>query len=129
MSKTISITNNGDSPRYVLGRMIPPGETITFTEEETPPELRPEAETAAPEVQDDPLLAWSALPIGKLELGLPDLSDDDLTRLEALEQAKDKPRAGALAVIVAERLRRAEAAAPGGLPEDPPVAVDGEKGE
>ena len=60
MSKTISITNDGDSPRYVMGRMIPPGETITFTEEETPPELRQEAEAAAPEVQDDPLLAWSA---------------------------------------------------------------------
>lgn len=129
MSKTISIYNDGDSPRYVMGRMIPPGETVVFAEDEAPPEYRAPAEAAAPEAGDDPLLAWVNLPIGKLALGIADLSDDDLTRLEGLEKAKDKPRAGALAEIVAERLRRAEAAAPGGLPEVPPVAVDGEKGQ
>lgn len=126
MNKTVSITNDSDSPRYVMGRMIPPGETIVFAEDEAPPEYLAPAEDPAPEAGDDPLLAWVNLPIGKLALGLVDLSDDDLNRLEGLEKAKDKPRAGALAEIVAERLRRAEAAAPGGLP---PVAVDGEKGE
>lgn len=129
MSKTISITNDGNSPRYVMGRMIAPGETAVFAEDEAPPEYRAPAEAAAPEAVDDPLLAWVNLPIGKLALGLADLSDDELTRLEGMEKAKDKPRAGALAEIVAERLRRAEAAAPGGLPEVPTVAVDGEKGE
>ena len=129
MNKTVSITNDGDSPRYVMGRMIPPKETVVFTEDEAPPEYLAPAEDAAPSVADDPLLAIAALAVGKLEAELQALSDDDLTRLEALEQAKDKPRAGALAVIVAERLRRAEAAAPGGFQEDTPVAVDGEKGE
>jgi len=137
MNKTVSITNDGDSPRYVMGRMIPPGETVVLAEDEAPPEYLAPAEEAAPAVAEDPLLAVSELSIGKMELGLPDLSDDDLTRLEALEKAKEKPRAGALAVIVAERLRRAEAAAPGGMtepppvvaPETPPVAVDGEKGQ
>lgn len=129
MSKTISITNDGDSPRYVMGRMIHPGETLVFTEDEAPPEYRPEAEAKQAAVQEDPLLAIAELSIAKLEAGLADLADDELVRLEALEQGKDKPRAGALAVITAERLRRAELAAPGGLPpENDPVAVDGEEG-
>lgn len=117
MGKTISVTNDGDSPRFVMGMMIPPGETRTFEEHEAPPELRPDAEKAPEAPGDDPLLAVSALSVGKLATGLPALSDDELLRLEALEQAKDKPRQGALAAITAERLRRAEAAAPGGLGE------------
>lgn len=128
MSKTISITNDGDSPRYVMGRMIPPGETAVFAADEAPPEYRPEAETEQPAAQEDPLLAIAELSVAKLEAGLADLSDDELTRLAGIEQAKNKPRAGALAAITAERLRRAELAAPGGLPENGPVAVDGEEG-
>ena len=129
MNKTVSITNDGDSPRYVMGRMIPPGETVVFAEDEAPPEYLAPAEDAAPEATADPLLAIAALAIGNLEAELKGLSDDDLTRLEALEKAKDKPRVGALAVLTAERLRRAEAAAPGGLQETPPATVDGEKGQ
>ena len=48
MNKTVSITNDGDSPRYVMGRMIPPGETVVFAEDEAPPEYLAPAEDAAP---------------------------------------------------------------------------------
>jgi hypothetical protein len=117
MSKTISIHNDGKDARFVMGIMIAPGETRVFTEDEAPPELRPGAEALPGVVADDPLLALVALPVGKIALGLPELDDDELDRLEALEQAKDKPRAGALAEITGERLRRAEAGTPGGLDE------------
>lgn len=129
MNKTISITNDGDSPRYVGGRMIPPGETVVFAEDEAPPEFREAAEEEMPAAEDDPLAARIALSVRQLAECLPEVSDEALDRLEALEKAKDKPRAGAIAEIVGERLRRAEAAAPGGLPPAEPVAVDGEKGE
>lgn len=128
MNRTVSITNDGDSPRYVGGRMIPPGETVVFEEDEAPPEFRPAAEEEAVPAADDQLAARSALSVRQLAEGLPEVSDEALDHLEALEKAKDKPRAGALAEIVAERLRRAEAAAPGGLPENAPVAVDGAEG-
>lgn len=112
----IPISNHGEHPIFVGGRMIPPGETVTFEDGELPPEYRVASVDVAVEAEgDDPLLALVDLPIAKLALGLPELSDDELERLEGLEQAKEKPRAGALAEIVAERLRRAEQSAPGGL--------------
>lgn len=128
MGKTISVTNEGSSPRFVMGMMIPPGETRVFEEAEAPPELRPGAAPVAAVAGDDPLLAVAALSISKLEVGLPVLSDEELQRLEAIEQAKDKPRQGALAAIVAERLRRAEVTAPGGLGESTEETAGGNIG-
>lgn len=115
MEKMIPVTNSGENTLFVLGVMIPPGETRHFPESQLPPEHKPAAETEAVEPVASPLDEISAMPISKLELGLPDLSDDELAQLEALENAKEKPRQGALAVIVAERLRRAESNTPGGL--------------
>lgn len=91
---------------------IPPNET-----RDVDPRLLPgyQAPTAEKADADDPLLAVVALSVAKMAAGLPDLSDDELLRLEALEQAKEKPRQGALAEITQERLRRAEKAAPGGV--------------
>ena len=125
----IPVSNTGESAIYVGGKMIPPGETRVFEAGELPPEYRPEAPaTDAAPAGDDPLLTISALSVGKLEAGLPDLGDEELARLEALEQAKEKPRAGALAVITAERLRRAEKAAPGGLDNDSAPGGEGGAG-
>lgn len=115
MNQPIPIKNDTASPMFVGSAMIPPGETRVFELAELPPEYRPSAKPAAEVATDDPLLALVALSVAKLALGLPDLSDDELLRLEALEKAKEKPRAGALAEITAERLRRAEATTPGGL--------------
>lgn len=119
------ISNNGKTPVFVGGRMIPPGETVTFEAHELPPEYRLASVDDVSEVDgNDPLLALIDLSIGKLALGLPDLSEEKLARLETLEEAKEKPRAGALAAITEERLRRAEQSAPGGL-----NAADGGSGE
>lgn len=110
------ISNNGKTPVFVGGRMIPPGETVTFEAHELPPEYRLASVNEVANVDgNDPLLALVDLSIGKLALGLPALSEEELARLESLEEAKEKPRAGALAAITEERLRRAERAAPGGL--------------
>lgn len=97
---------------HIGGVTIPPGEV-----RDVDPRLLPdyEAPKASEAPGDDPLLAILALSVAKLAAGLPDLSDDELLRLEAMEQAKDKPRVGALAEITQERLRRAELQAPGGL--------------
>lgn len=117
MEKMIPVTNKGKNTLFVLGVMIPPGETRHFPEWQLPPEHKPEAvadSPAAAEVKST-LAEISALSVAKLELGLPDLSDDELIALEELENAKEKPRQGALAAIVAERLRRAEVKTPGGL--------------
>lgn len=114
----ITITNDKEHPIFVTGTMIPAGESRTFEDWQVPPEHRPAITAAEQAVADTPLQAIAALSVPKLEAGLPALSDDELTELEALENAKDKPRQGALAAIIAERLRRAEASAAGGLPPD-----------
>ncbi|MDD2664368.1 MAG: hypothetical protein PHD19_11510 [Dechloromonas sp.] len=111
----IPVSNSGASAMFVGSAMVMPGETRLFDPSELPPEYRPVAAAVAEAAQDDPLLALADLSVAKLAVGLPDLSDDELVRLEAIEQAKEKPRAGALAEIAAERLRRAEQSAPGGL--------------
>lgn len=123
MGKQKAITNHGNSPMYVGVAMIPPGETRVFEEDELPPEHRTvESDEIKNVTETDPLQAISAMSVGKLESGLPALSDDELVRLEEIEKAKAKPRQGALAAITAERLRRAEQAAPGGVSD---VAGDG----
>lgn len=117
MSKTVSISNDGTDARFVMGIMIAPGETRVFTAEEAPPELRPDAEALPVAAEYDQLAFLVGLPVAKLVSWLPGLNDEELGRLEELEQAKEKPRAGALAEITGERLRRAEAGTPGGLDE------------
>ncbi len=115
MNKQIPVTNDGDSPRWVSGVMIPPGETRHFDESALPPELRGDVAAEEPAAAGaDPLRELSLLSVSKLALGLAALSDDELIALEALEHEKDKPRQGALAEIAAERLRRAESSVPGG---------------
>lgn len=115
----IHVCNVSASAIFVGSIMVPPGETRLFEPHEVPPEYRTAApDEAAPEASENPLLVLSELPISRLALGLPALTDDELDQLEILEQQKDKPRAGALAEITAERLRRAESTTPGGLPPD-----------
>lgn len=110
----IPVCNVSASAIFVGSIMVPPGETRLFEPHEVPPEYRIDAPDEASDfTPEDPLLALAALSIAQLALGLPDLSDDELDRLEIIEQEKAKPRAGALAEITAERLRRAEAETPG----------------
>lgn len=117
MNKQIAVPNNGESAIFVGGVMIPPGETRHFDESMLPPEFKPDAEPEGEAAVDNPLLVISALSIPQLALGLPDLSDEELAALEGMENDKEKPRQGALAAILAERLCRSEARTPGGMPE------------
>lgn len=111
MTKTIPITNHGDSPKFVGGKMIPPGETRVFTEAELPPEYQapaPVAELPAGGL-DEPLLLILAATVAQVVAGLPDLSDEELARLALLE-AEGKDRKGVLEAITALQLERAEQA-------------------
>jgi len=106
----IPIENAGDSPLYVGGKMIPPGETMTFEEEELPAEHRPGTPAEPEQAPANPLADILALSIAKAVLGLPDLTDDELKELELLEMAGEN-RKGMLAEIMQETLRRADLAA------------------
>lgn len=88
---------------------IPPGETRDVDECLLPDYQAPE--NAAQDDAADPLLAISAMSIAKIEAGIADLSLEEIDRLEALEKEKASPRQGLMAVILSERLRRAELAA------------------
>lgn len=109
MNKTIPITNPGDSPVFVGGKMIPPGETRVFTEAELPPEYKAPAPVAAAQAAgpDEALLLILAATVAQVVAGLPDLSDEELARLALLE-AEGKDRKGVLEAITALQLERAE---------------------
>lgn len=113
-----SIRNDGGDTLFIAGRMIPAGEEVWFEDDQLPPELRaaPLAEAPGAAAGDQVALLLD-LSIGALARLLPGVTDDELDRLEAGERKREKPRSGALAEIIAERLRRAEAATPGGLGE------------
>lgn len=113
MSTKYPVTNDSKMPIYVGALMIPPGETRHFDLAQLPAEFRPKADLPEAAQDSDPLATILALPIAKAVLGLPALSDDELARLEALEEAGQN-RKGMLAEISIERLRRADLAAAGG---------------
>lgn len=104
----VPIENNGQMPIYVGGVMIPPGETRHFEDDMLPPEFRAPAEGQAEPEALDPLLAVLGGTVDHIKLGLPDLGDEELDRLEMLE-AEGKARKTLIEAIAEERLRRAEA--------------------
>lgn len=107
MSK-IPVKNNGAMPIWVGGTMIPAGETRHFDPHHVPPEHRParaKAESEAPPA--DPLQAIQSGSVKAIVAGIEALTDDELGRLEELEQAGGAPRKGVMEAIAAERLRRA----------------------
>ena len=104
----VPIENNGQMPIYVGGVMIPPGETRHFEDDMLPPEFRAPAEVQAEPESLDPLLAVLEGTVAQIKHGLPDLSDEELDRLEMLE-AEGKARKTLIEAIAEERLRRAEA--------------------
>lgn len=116
----IPVENKTEMPMYVGSTMILPGETRHFEEHQVPAHLRPAATTAAPEVPaEDPadvavreLLEHTVAEVAVLIQerkgdGQPTLSDDDLARLKAAEEA-GKARKSLLAAIAEEELRRAD---------------------
>lgn len=104
----IPVHNKGDSPMYVAGRMIPPGETEHFEESALPPEMRPQGAPAAEtEAPADALAELLKNKVAEVAAALPGLSSADLARLDLLEMGAEKPRKGVLEAIAAEGLRRA----------------------
>lgn len=118
----IPIENRGKTTIYVGGRMIPPGETRHFPEDEIPPEFRQPAETRAEPAAADPVQEFLAASAAQITGGLDVLSDQFLEAAENAEMG-GKARKGVLQALAAERLARAERAA------FADVVIDNEGGE
>jgi len=125
----IPIENKTEMPIYVGSIMILPGETRHLEDHQVPLHLRPApAEEAPATAQGDPaesairellehtVADLSALIRERKDDGQPKLSDDDLQRLKAAEEA-GKARKGVLAAIAEEELRRADERQDGGDPD------------
>lgn len=108
------VTNTTKMPIYVGALMIPPGETRHFDLEQLPPEHRPApaADDAEPAAPPDRLAEIAEMNVGIIIPLLPDLSDDDLARLQAIEQ-DGKNRKTVIEAMGAEILKRATAKADG----------------
>lgn len=107
------IENTTDSPRYVGGRMIPPGEGRDIDVRYLPPELRDAVDDegqAVPPALDELLEQLRAKGVKSIAEELAELKLEALERLYELESLADTPRKTLLTAIDAERLRRANAA-------------------
>ena len=110
----IPVKNNGANALYVGGTCIPAGETRLLDAHRVPITLHPSpapAEQAAPPV--DAVLALLDGNVRSIVAALPALSDADLARLAAAEQA-GKTRSTLVEALGEEQLRRAAAGQDGG---------------
>ena len=107
MEKRIDVTNNTAMPLYVGSNIVPPGETRDFPESQVPMHLRT-AEESPPEAEapKDAVLELLDSSIPEIVAALADLSDEDLARLKAAEEA-GKTRKGLMAALAEEELKRA----------------------
>lgn len=105
MQKTVY--NDSASPMYVLGQMIPPGETLVVSvpdeapTEPTQPHGGPTLEQMVRELLDRP--------VSDLVAYLDTASADALDMMAALEAQVAKPRKTLLSAIAQEQMRRASA--------------------
>jgi hypothetical protein len=104
------IENTGASPIFVGGKLIPPNDGRDIDVALLPPEHRDAPAPAG--AQDAPSLAdlvaqLQAKTVKVIAAELPQLTHEALDLLAEAESATGKPRAGVLAAIEAERLRRA----------------------
>lgn len=114
MNQKIPVTNNGAMAMYVAGLMIPPGETRHFDADLVPLHLRPAPPEAEVEEPTDALAELITGTVKEVAAAIPSLSDEDLSRLGELEQAKGgAARKGVLSAIAEETLKRADAKAAG----------------
>ena len=99
------IENTTNSPLYVGGLMIPPGEGYMVDVPNEPLDcVAPEIETLAEKVAD--LLKSKVADIVK---GLPELNGDALAMMSALENQAAKPRASLLVAIADAQIALADA--------------------
>lgn len=116
---TKHIRNEGASPIYVGGKMIPPGEGRDFDERDLPPELRdaplPAPQHSAPSL-DDELGELLKEPAKEIVARLSALTNEALERLAEMERGQKAPRKRLLEALADEALRRADAALQDGAP-------------
>ena len=99
----IPVCNDGDSPKYIGGYMIPAGETKMIPAHVLAKrQLETHIETVA-----DPFALLLDANVETVSNGLPALSDDDLNVVEIME-ASGLKRKGVAQAIDRERLRRAD---------------------
>nr|WP_315242063.1 hypothetical protein [uncultured Albidiferax sp.] len=98
-------TNDTNSPMYVSGQMIPPGEQMML---EVPDEAAPPADAPVPTLAELVALELKK-PVAELVAGFSALSTDALDMLEALETQAKKPRTSLFTALADERIRRADA--------------------
>lgn len=104
----VPVHNDTDQIMYVAGRAIPPGESRHFTRQEAPHLFQAETVEEIVEESTDNLALIAGGSVPGIEAVLPNLSDDDLDRLEQLE-IDGKARVTALRAITEEKLNRAQA--------------------
>ena len=100
------ITNTTNSPMYVSGTMVPPGEGALV---EVPGNEDVAPVAAVPTLADD-VAALLKKSVAALLTDLPRLSGDALGMMEALENSAEKPRSTLLTAIAHETMVRANAA-------------------
>lgn len=102
------IENDTAHTIYAGGRAIAPGEG---REVEVPDgaDAAPQASEPEPDL-DEPLRELLAGNVAAVTAGLAEFSIETLQRLQALEDAAEKPRKGVLAALADEQIKRADAA-------------------
>jgi hypothetical protein len=106
MNEWVSVFNDGDSPRYLGGICIPPGEFGQVPAHLVPATLA----EPQPEIPADPLQATLALSVPEIVARFETLQPIDLVRLNDLEEQAEKPRKSLLEAIARELLVRGSAA-------------------
>ena len=110
---TRNIENNGPHPIYVGGKLIAPGDNRDIDERDLPPEHRAPAVAAVEEPVaslDELLGELRAKSVDAIKAQLATLTQEELTRLNELEQVDAQPRKTLLEALGNELIRRADAA-------------------
>lgn len=100
------IENNTKSPMYVAGVMIPPGEGAMV---DVPHEEVQALADQAPTLAEQTAILLKDK-VATIVESLPNLNDDALDMMTALESAAEKPRKGVVEALANEKIRRADAA-------------------
>lgn len=98
------VTNDTNSPMYVGGQMVPPGESVMV---DVPEEALPPAAPLAPTLADEVALLLKK-PVKELADELPSLTSDGLDMMDVLEGGSKQPRTTLLTAIKTEQVRRAD---------------------
>ena len=99
------VTNDSNSPMYVSGQMVPPGESVMV---DVPDEALPPAAPVAPTLADEVALLLKK-PVKELVGELAGLSSDALDMMDVLEGGAESPRSTLMTAIGTEQMRRADA--------------------